>query len=88
MVDDAHLVGFGVAHAYRGVVIFDCSHVRSYSLFGHSSCQTGLRFSRNEANALLEVRRAADARVFQDGAFEVAIDAGDAAAESANAWRA
>src|SRR6266436_8619225 len=51
VIDDAHLVGFRVAHTNSHVVVFDHPHFRSYS---GSPCQTGLRFSRNEATPSLK----------------------------------
>src|SRR5216684_8051957 len=46
VINHAHLIGLRVAHAHHRVMIFNHSHV---PYFSDSPCQTGLRFSRNEA---------------------------------------
>src|SRR5260370_370160 len=46
VVDHAHLVRLRVAHAHHRAIIFNHSHA---PYFSDSPCQTGLRFSRNEA---------------------------------------
>src|SRR6266403_1281157 len=51
VIDHAHLVGLRVAHAYCSVVMLEGLHEIDYS---GSVCQTGLRFSRNEATPSLK----------------------------------
>src|SRR6267142_5726954 len=46
MVNDTHLIRLRVAHAHHHIMIFHHSHI---PYFSDSPCQTGLRFSRNEA---------------------------------------
>src|SRR6266481_3642605 len=48
VIDHAHLIGFGVPHSNRRVVI------RLAGIESHSSFQTGLRFSRNDATPSLK----------------------------------
>src|SRR5216684_5649546 len=47
VINHAHLIRLRVAHANYRVMIFNHSHV---PYFSESPCQTGLRFSRNEAS--------------------------------------
>ncbi len=46
VINYAHLIRFRVAHAHFRVMIFNHSHV---PYFSESPCQTGFRFSRNDA---------------------------------------
>src|SRR6266403_701959 len=51
VIDHAHLVGLRVAHAYCSVVMLEGLHEIDYSGL---LCQTGLRFSRNDATPSLK----------------------------------
>src|SRR5882762_5020112 len=51
VIDHAHLVGLRVAHAYCSVVMLEGLHEIDYSGL---LCQTGLRFSRNDASPSLK----------------------------------
>src|ERR1700730_4615377 len=51
VIDHAHLVRLCVAHSYRRVVMLVGLHDRDYS---YLPCQTGLRFSRNDATPSLK----------------------------------
>src|SRR5690349_1566051 len=51
VIDDSHLVRFGITHAHFCIVIFEHSNLSVYSGL---PCQTGLRFSRNEARPSLK----------------------------------
>src|SRR6267143_2304000 len=51
VIDHAHLVRLRVAHSYRRVVMLVGLHVLAYSCL---PCQTGLRFSRNDATPSLK----------------------------------
>src|SRR4029077_7320692 len=47
VINHTHLIRLRVAHAHHRGVIFNHSHV---PYFSESPCQTGLRFSRNDAS--------------------------------------
>src|SRR5215472_16215503 len=51
VIHDSHLVGFRIAHAHFCVVIFEHA---TLSVYSGLPCQTGLRFSRNEARPSLK----------------------------------
>src|SRR5215472_6717922 len=51
VIHDSHLVGFRIAHAHFCVVIFEHA---TLSVYSGLPCQTGLRFSRNEAKPSLK----------------------------------
>ena len=68
VIDDAHLVGFDVTHAHTRIV----KSLHSDGLV--LSLPDGFAFFEERREAFLEVRSAADAGVFKDGALEVRVN--------------
>ena len=77
VVDDAHLVGFGVAHAYCRVVVFGrCPVNRALSASFHVASPLWFAFFEKGREPFLEIRGAADAGILENGAFQIGVDAG------------